>query len=287
MDILNVDFNSANAAEQLVESLHTTGFAVLKNHPLPWSDIERSYKEWNKFFNSDAKYKYEFNPQQQDGYLCKTHEHQAANSKIGIKDLKEVFQIYIPWGQYPIELSDLPRKLFYEKFNLGKTLLGWIENHLPQDIKVNLKERLTDIVSQERTLYRAIYYPPLATNEELGAVRAAAHEDFSLLTLLPAATEAGLQVKDNNGVWHDVEVNPQTIIINAGGTLQEASNYFIRSTEHQVVNPEGESANRARLSLPLFLHGRKEAFLSERYPTVGQYFDEKILQLALNKQSAY
>lgn len=283
MQILTVDYQSPHASLQLAESLHNTGFAVLTNHPLCWEEIECSYQEWQVFFNSEYKHRYQFNPDKQDGYLSKTHHHQAANSKIGKRDIKEVFQLYFPWGQYPQEVSDLPKKLFKQKFELGKRLLGWVEKHLPNDTRANLKEHLTDIVSLERTLYRAIHYPPLSGEEEPGSVRAAAHEDFDLLTLLPAATESGLQVQDKEGKWHEVGVDPKTIVINAGGTLQEATNYYYKSTVHRVVNPTGEKTKRARLSLPIFLHARRDAYLSPRYLTVGEYFDEQINLLQLDK----
>ncbi|MDP3704519.1 MAG: 2OG-Fe(II) oxygenase family protein [Legionellaceae bacterium] len=287
MNILTIDYCSSNASEKVAESIHETGFAILENHPLCWKDIEKSYAEWNQFFNSDAKYNYPFNPDKQDGFIPLDHSHQAANSEYGIKDMKEVFQCYFPWGQYPSELSDLPRKLFDEKFKLATKILGWMEENLPDSIRAQLKNNLTDIVSRERTLYRAIHYPPLPQYIEPGAIRAAAHKDFSLLTLLPAATESGLQVKDNQGNWHEVSVNPQTIIINTGGTLQEASDFYYKSTVHQVINPDAKSAKRARLSLPLFIHGHRDVYLSQRYATVGHFFDEHIRALALNNHSVY
>lgn len=286
MDILKIDFRSPNAPKMLVESLHTTGFAVFTHHPLDTAKIEAAYQEWRSFFNSDAKYRYDFNPETQAGYLGKNHYHQAANSKIGVKDLKEVYQLYVPHGPYPSELSSLPKELFYEKFDLGKKLLQWIESESPPEVKTCFKEPLANLLSMERTLYRAIHYPPVIA-PEIGAVRAAAHEDFGLITILPAATESGLQVLDKQGRWHEVSVDPDTLIINAGGTLQEASNHYFRSTVHQVVNPEGSAANRARLSLPMFLHGRRDAYLSERFDTVGQYFDMEIQKLALNHEGTY
>ena len=49
------------------------------------------------------------------------------------------------------------------------------------------------------TLLRVLHYPPLRGDEEPGAVRAAAHGDINLLTILPAATEPGLQVLGKDG----------------------------------------------------------------------------------------
>jgi isopenicillin N synthase-like dioxygenase len=283
MNILTVDYLSSNAPYEFAKSLHETGFVILFNHPLKWSKIKRSYDEWHNFFQLDAKHNYKFNPDKQDGYIPMEHEHQAANSDIHVKDIKEVFQLYFPWGQYPKEISNLTLELFNEKFTVAKNLLQWAEDNLPLSIKSGLKKKLVDIVDIERTLYRAIHYPPLYGNEETGALRAAAHEDFSILTLLPCSTEAGLQVKDRKGNWHDVGADPETIVVNAGGTLQEATKAYYKSTFHRVVNPKGEKTRTARLSLPLFLHAYADAYLSEQYPTVGGYFDEQIRKLALWK----
>jgi isopenicillin N synthase-like dioxygenase len=285
MNVLMIDYLSENAPELFSTSLHETGFAVLRNHPLDWKSIEQAYQEWATFFNSDEKYNYPFNPERQDGYISSTHPHQAANSKIGIKDLKEVFQLYFPWGQYPNELSDLPRQLFMEKIQLGKTLLSWLDEWMPSSIRATRPKPLAEMVCSERTLYRAIHYPPLQGTENIGAMRAAAHEDFSLLTILPAATAAGLQVQDKQGHWHAVSIDSNTVVVNAGGTLQEASDFYYQSTVHRVVNPEGQDASKARLSLPLFLHAYKEAYLSERHPKVEHYFDEQIKKLALDEQA--
>jgi isopenicillin N synthase-like dioxygenase len=113
---------------------------------------------------------------------------------------------------------------------------------------------------------------------EPGAVRAAAHEDINLITLLPAATQPGLEVQDLKGNWHKIECDPGTIVVNVGDMLQEASGGVFKSTTHRVVNPEGE--NVARYSIPLFVHPRSECVLSKKY-TAGQYLDERLKEIGL------
>jgi hypothetical protein len=48
-----------------------------------------------------------------------------------------------------------------------------------------------------------------------------------------------------------------------------------------VLNPTGEGATKSRVSLPLFLHPRREIRLSDRY-TVGSYFEERMKELRRN-----
>ena len=54
MDVAVVDFTAADAPARFTESLRSTGFAVLVNHPLPWSLVEQIYAEWSAFFAATA-----------------------------------------------------------------------------------------------------------------------------------------------------------------------------------------------------------------------------------------
>ena len=138
---------------------------------------------------------------------------------------------------------------------------------------------LSDMVDgSDHTLLRVLHYPPLLGGEEPDAVRAAAHTDINLLTLLPAATEPGLQIRYQDGSWLDVPCDFGLLIVNIGDMLAEASGHYFPSTVHQVLNPSGADRAKRRISLPLFLHPRREVVLSERY-TVGSYFDERMREL--------
>jgi isopenicillin N synthase-like dioxygenase len=136
------------------------------------------------------------------------------------------------------------------------------------------------IKNSHNTLLRLLYYPPLTGNEPQGAIRAAEHEDINMLTLLPSATAAGLQVKDVKGGWHDVPCDPGTIVVNVGDMLQRCSQHYYPSTTHRVINPEGEFARQPRLSMPLFLHARPEVKISPTQ-TAQEYLDERLRELGL------
>jgi len=120
----------------------------------------------------------------------------------------------------------------------------------------------------------------MSGDEEPGAIRAAAHEDINLLTILPAANEPGLQVKTKDGNWLDVPCDFGNLIINIGDMLQEASGGYFPSTTHRVVSPEGADTSKARVSLPLFLHPKPEVVLSSRY-TADSYLMERLRELGV------
>jgi isopenicillin N synthase-like dioxygenase len=276
MLITPVDFTSPTAAKDFAESLHNTGFGVLTNHPLSQQLLNTVYAEWYQFFQNEAKHNYAFDPQKYDGYFSPAVSETAkGNTK---RDLKEFYHIY-PWGRYPTEVSDAARQYYAEGATLAATLLQWVETYTPADVKAKYSMPLSQMITgSEQTLLRVLHYPPLQGDEEPGAVRAAAHGDINLLTILPAATAAGLQVVGKEGEWFDVPCDFGMLIVNIGDMLQEASAGYYPSTIHRVLNPTGEEAKKSRVSLPLFLHPRPDVVLSERH-TAGSYLTERLREL--------
>jgi isopenicillin N synthase-like dioxygenase len=272
-----VDFNSPSAAQDFCRSLHATGFGVLRNHPLSQSLVEGIYAEWLAFFQSDAKHRYMNDPAgRHDGYFSSSVSEIAKNHTQ--RDLKEFYHIF-PWGRYPTEVSDAARHYYTLGSALAATLLDWVEGYSPPQVKAGYSMPLPRMLDDsDHTLLRVLHYPPLRGDEPAGAMRAAAHGDINLLTLLPAATESGLQIRGQDGTWHDVPRDFGLLIVNIGDMLQEASGGYYPSTVHRVLNPEGEACRKPRIALPLFLHPRRDVVLSQRY-TVGSYFDERMREL--------
>ena len=279
MKIKSVDYQSPHAAEEFVASLHSTGFGVLRNHPIPEDLVSDIYQSWHRFFCSEQKHQYSFNVDSQDGYFPPDVSELAKGAQV--KDIKEYYHIY-PHGQIPPELKQQINSYREIALGLAAELLSWVEDHTPEAIRQGYSEPLPKMVANsQRSLLRVLHYPPLSGQEEAGAIRAASHEDINLLTILPAANEPGLQVKDKNGHWFDVPCEFGNLIINIGDMLQEASGGHFPSTSHRVVNPSSElELKKSRISLPFFLHPRKEVVLSKRH-TAGSYLDERLRELGV------
>jgi isopenicillin N synthase-like dioxygenase len=276
MNVEVVDFESAEAPEAFTRSLRHTGFAVLVNHPLPTDLVQQVYDEWLAFFDSDAKFEYRFTPGNQDGYFGPDVSETAKGNTV--KDIKEFFHVY-PWGQYPREVTDAALHYAEQATAIALTLLGWVEANTPAGVSDRFSRPLNQMMDgSTRTLLRVLRYPPLRGDEPADAVRAAAHEDINLLTVLPASNEPGLQVRDVRGAWHDVPCDFGSIAVNCGDMLQLASDGYYPSTTHRVMNPTGESATRSRLSLPLFLHPADDVRLSADR-TAFEYLQERIAEL--------
>jgi len=271
-----VDFQSPTAAADFCHSLHETGFGVLRNHPLQQAMVEGIYAEWLAFFQTDAKHAYAHDLAKHDGYFSPAVSEIAKNHTQ--RDIKEFFHIY-PWGRYPSEVSDAALRYYQEGSALAATLLNWVEAHSPADVKARYSVPLPSMLDgSNHTLLRVLHYPPLRGDEAPGAVRAAAHGDINLLTILPAATEPGLQVLGKDDAWFDAPCDFGLLIVNIGDMLEEASGGHYPSTVHRVLYPVGAAATKSRISLPLFLHPRRDVVLSNRY-TVGSYFDERMREL--------
>ncbi|KPA51029.1 2OG-Fe(II) oxygenase [Photobacterium leiognathi subsp. mandapamensis] len=278
MKLEAVDYTADNAKQLFVESLRNTGFGVLKNHPIQQKLVQSIYDNWYQFFNSEEKSDFLFNVDTQDG-LFPTEVSETAKGHTK-KDIKEYFHYY-PWGQCPPALKQEIQQYYQEANELATELLAWVEEFSPNDISDNYSQPLSSMIDgSEKTLLRVLHYPPLKGDEELGAIRAGAHEDINLLTILPAANEPGLQVLAKDGSWIDVPCDFGNLIINIGDMLQEASNGYFPSTTHRVINPEGADKTKSRISLPLFLHPKPEVVLSEKY-TADSYLMERLRELGV------
>jgi isopenicillin N synthase-like dioxygenase len=277
MDVLTVRCGCEDTGALLARSLRETGFAVVTGHAVPLDLMERVYAEWERFFASPEKHDFTFDPKRQDGYFPLRSENAKGYPQ---KDLKEFFHVY-PGTVLPGWMSDATRRLYGALSSLAGELLALVEDHTPEDVRTRLSMPLRRMVEgSPQTLFRILHYPPLSGAEEEGAVRAAAHEDINLITLLVAATAPGLQVLDADGRWRDVPADAGSIVVNAGDMLQMATGGHYRSTTHRVVNPAGDEARRPRLSMPLFLHPWPEVRLSATH-TARQYLDERLREIGL------
>ncbi len=278
MKLETIDYRAADAAERFVESLRSTGFGVLRNHPISQQLVQDIYRDWQEFFNSEEKQAFMFKPETQDGFFPASISETAKGHTV--KDIKEYFHVY-PWGRIPEQLQDNILTYYQEANALAAELLDWVEAHSPAEVAANYRTALSQMIANShKTLLRVLHYPPITGDETPGAIRAAAHEDINLLTVLPAANEPGLQVKSLDGEWLDVPSDFGNLIINIGDMLQEASAGYFPSTTHRVINPKGADMSKSRISLPLFLHPRPDVVLSERY-TADSYLMERLRELGV------
>jgi isopenicillin N synthase-like dioxygenase len=147
---------------------------------------------------------------------------------------------------------------------LGARLLSAIAMHLelPADY-------FADKVRLGNSILRLLHYPPVTGEAAANHVRAGAHEDINVITLLLGAEEAGLEIlaknDDGSSRWLPIAPPPGALVVNIGDMLQRLTNGVLPSTSHRVVNPAPERMGVSRYSTPFFLHFEPE-FMIEALP---------------------
>jgi isopenicillin N synthase-like dioxygenase len=281
------------------------GFVALKGHFLDDKLVDDLYEEIKNFFELpvDVKQKYEIpGIGGQRGYVSFGKE-SAKGKKEG--DLKEFWH----FGQYvednPALEAEYPKNVSVNelpKFNeVGKQAYRMLEKTAQYVLRslalhLGLEETYFDAyIKNGNSILRPIHYPPIQ-EEPKGAVRAAAHGDINLITLLMGAHGKGLQVQNHEGEWIDAIAQPDELMINVGDMLSRHSNNKLKSTIHRVVNPPKELWGTSRYSIPFFMHPISEMKLDvldncvdENNPkqfediTAGEFLNERLRELGLIK----
>lgn len=292
--------------EEIGAAFEDIGFVALSGHFLSDELVENLYAEIKKFFNlpQEVKDRYEIEGiGGQRGYTSFGKEH-AKGKKEG--DLKEFWH----FGQYVEDNAKLeaeyPDNVTVEElpdFNeVGKETYKMLEKTAKYVLRalalhLGLEETyFDDYIKNGNSILRPIHYPPI-TEEPKNAVRAAAHGDINLITLLMGAHGKGLQVKDHEGNWVDAIAKSDQLMINVGDMLSRLSNNKLKSTIHQVVNPPKELWGTSRYSIPFFMHPVSdmplnclENCIDDGHPkafkdiTAGEYLHERLIDLGLIKK---
>ena len=282
------------------------GFVALKGHFLDDALVEKLYAEIKKFFSLpvETKRKYEIpGIGGQRGYVSFGKE-SAKGKKEG--DLKEFWH----FGQYVEDNSTLateyPENVIVKElpeFNIvGKEAYKMLEKTAKYVLRalalhLGLEETYFDnYIHNGNSILRPIHYPPI-TEEPKEAVRAAAHGDINLITLLMGAQGRGLQVQNHKGEWIDAIAQPDELMINVGDMLSRHTNNKLKSTIHRVINPPRELWGTSRYSIPFFMHPISamkldvlEACIDENNPkafdaiTAGEFLTERLIELGLIKK---
>ena len=258
------------ALETLLHALEEWGFLVLDNHGLDRVQIERAFALTEELFALPIEAK----------VACSVPESLGNRGYVGfggekalgakVSDLKEFWHVgqeripaeggaaYLP-NQWP-GAAEAPRfrddiLALYTRFEaVAAQVLRAIEEALEVP-----RDHFASMISSGNSVLRLIHYPPLPTSVPEGAVRAAAHEDINLITLLVEGTSGGLELQRRDGSWMPVSSLAGQIVVNVGDMLQRATNGRLRSTTHRVVNPA--DARSARYSMPFFVHPRPSVLL--------------------------
>lgn len=291
--------------DKIGNAYQNIGFVALKGHFLDDKLVDKLYEEVKKFFDLplEVKQKYEIpGIGGQRGYVPFGKE-SAKGRKEG--DLKEFWHFgqYVEDNpklkeEYPdnVEVEELPEfnKVGKEAYKMLEKTAKYVLRALA--LHLGLEETYFDqYIHNGNSILRPIHYPPI-TEEPKEAVRAAAHGDINLITLLMGAQGKGLQVQNHEGEWIDAIAEPDELMINVGDMLSRHTNNKLKSTIHRVVNPPRELWGTSRYSIPFFMHPVSEmkldvleSCIDEDNPkqfddiTAGEFLHERLVELGLIK----
>jgi isopenicillin N synthase-like dioxygenase len=286
------------------DGLKAFGFVAVEGHPIDRPLIRKTYDLYEQFFAlpSEVKERYGHVAGGQRGYTTFGKEH-AKDAKVG--DLKEFWHVgretgddealraMYPDNVWPTELAEFKStnlKLFDELENTASILMRALGDYF----ELADRDYFVKAIAGGNSILRAIHYPPLLPQHDPRAVRAAAHEDINMITILCEATTSGLEILTHDGEWMPIDAMAGQLVVDAGDMLSRLTNNVIPSTTHRVVNPEGD--NTARYSLPFFVHPYADfeiSCLSEcataeapaKYPAIkaGEFLNQRLREIGLLK----
>ncbi len=291
-------------AAQLGEGFSTVGFVGLTHHGVDEALVARAYEVIRDFFAMPREKKMRYHLEGAGGargYTAFGVEHAKDAEEV---DLKEFWQVgrslpadhelasmyrENPWPDADAPgFSEVAKGLFTQLEATAMEVLRGVSAHLELE-----REWFTERVNYGNSILRAIHYPPIEGDP--AGVRAAAHEDINVITLLVGSGEPGLEIKRHDGTWVPVTTIPGTIVCNVGDMLQRLTNHQMRSMTHQVRNPPEPWCRQSRYSIPFFMHFNSDFSIEtlpqcvseanpDRYPepiTADAYLKQRLIEIGL------
>lgn len=293
-------------AQGIGDSFRNYGFAMVQDHGIDQALIDEAWAITKEFFELSEAEKRSYYIAGISGARGYTPFKTEIAKGATAHDLKEFWHVGrdVPagsplaasmppnvWPARPERFKDVFEKLYAEFDKCGAVILSRIA------VFLGLPENWFDpTIEDGNSVLRLLHYPPIA-NAEGGAIRAGAHEDINLITLLLGAEEAGLELLTKEGRWIGVFPPKGAMVINIGDMLQRLTNHYLPSTTHRVRNPDAERARYSRYSMPFFLHLRSDFPFQtlpqcitpenpDRYPvsiTADDYLQERLREIGLKK----
>ncbi|MES2097672.1 MAG: 2-oxoglutarate and iron-dependent oxygenase domain-containing protein [Pseudomonadota bacterium] len=286
-------------------SFQRYGFAVIADHGIPPELIARAWSLTAEFFALPEEEKRSYYDAALGGQRGYTPFKTEIAKDAKHVDLKEFWHVgrdlpaghpaaaeMMPnvWPSRPAGFQQALSELYAAFDTAGDRLLSAIARYLKLS-----PDYFETVVDHGNSILRLLHYPPIPVDAE--GVRAGAHEDINLITLLLGAEEAGLQLLDRDGKWLAIDPPKGAMVVNVGDMLQRLTNNVLPSTTHRVVNPAPERRGFSRYSMPFFLHPNPE-FLIESLPgcvtaanpnhyptpiTAHDYLHERLVEIGLVK----
>jgi isopenicillin N synthase-like dioxygenase len=295
-------------SDSIGRAFNETGFVTVTNHGLSKELIDKLYDQVKALFALPEQVKLNYEIPGLAGQRGYTGKNKETAKGFKVPDLKEFWQIGQTVSDDAPEKADYPDNIVVNELpEFNTTTLEVYKKleaagiHLLRAIAVylNLPENyFDDKVQNGNSILRTLHYFPITDPDSLpdDAVRAGAHEDINLITLLIGASADGLELLTRENEWFPVKAHGEDLVVNVGDMLQRLTNNKLKSTTHRVVNPPREEMKNSRFSVPFFLHPKSSMDLTSLPSTIdadhpklytditaGEYLDERLREIGLKK----
>jgi isopenicillin N synthase-like dioxygenase len=250
----------------LKAALEEHGFFSITNHGVSEELLTKCYSLAKDFFNLPRDVKDKYHEKSLKG--ARGYTPLGIETAVGetIPDQKEFwhhgpnvndsFDSRIPKNISVSQIADFNNQfdlLFHQLNLLGLKVLSSIALILGKEPSF-----FDSWACKGNSVLRLIHYPPVQDKSNI--LRARAHEDINLITLLVGAEESGLEVQNRDGDWVPIEAKSKSIVCNIGDMMQLVTRSQLKSTTHRVIDNKAGSSS-SRYSMPFFLHPSPEVEL--------------------------
>lgn len=252
--------------EELKLALMTHGFFTITDHGISDDLLTSSYSVSKEFFALPEDIKNSYAHPEKAGARGYTPYGKETALGETTADLKEfwhhgpiVDELFDSRIEKNIEVKEI--KNFNSQFDILFLQLNNLGLKVLRSIALILGKKdnfFNDWVIKGNSLLRLIHYPPVSDPSNI--LRARAHGDINLVTLLVGAEKSGLEVKNPNGKWIPIAAKSKSIVCNIGDMMELVTRSKLKSTSHRVVD-HNVNASTSRYSMPFFLHPSPDVML--------------------------